>query len=394
MRTIKAEFEVVTPMFLGESVSGNEINCAERIRGASLKGALRFYFRALNWHRIRSASADDRAALKALHAEESAIFGAAVKDKKGGQAAFLLRVSGEPITCKKNMQGLNSMLGYLLGQGLYDGRKNVLTREFIPMGVVFNVDLILKPTLNEQQVQQISDCLLTFGLLGGLGSRARKGFGSVSITSLVINEVEQKLPQTKDEYKKALKHLIGVQTLVAEPPLTAFSAQTQLQVSATSRDPIGLLNKHGLEMGLYRSFGRNGKVFDKTAEQNFREDHDWAYDVRKNEMDKAYLPERAVFGLPHPYFLSNANNFKLAVDSQSGRRASPLFAHVQRLPTGDYLLVHTLMRSQFLPQGINVDIRGGNVRYSISDVNTKVDWDVLTDFLERFKPKSEDVVYG
>jgi CRISPR-associated protein Cmr1 len=55
MTVVTARFQIVTPMFLGGA--GQK---AEGIRPPSVKGALRFWWRALNWGRFRQApGADD-----------------------------------------------------------------------------------------------------------------------------------------------------------------------------------------------------------------------------------------------------------------------------------------------------------------------------------------------
>ena len=48
METIEATFKVVTPMFM----SGADQSQAE-LRTASIKGALRFWWRALAWERLK-----------------------------------------------------------------------------------------------------------------------------------------------------------------------------------------------------------------------------------------------------------------------------------------------------------------------------------------------------
>ena len=65
--TLTAEFKIVTPMFIG----GADQSPSDGIRPPSVKGALRFWWRALNWGKFREApGADDAAALRALHEEE------------------------------------------------------------------------------------------------------------------------------------------------------------------------------------------------------------------------------------------------------------------------------------------------------------------------------------
>jgi len=393
VKIIKAKFEVITPMFLGEStLGGDTVACAEAIRGASVKGALRAHFRALSWSRIRRTLPTDDAALKQLHAEEANIFGSAVMNGKGGQANFLLRSKGERIKPQENMAGNNEALQYLLGMGLFHFKDGLLRRH-IPAGTTFELEFLLKPTLSAEQVQQLKATILAFGFLGGLGSRARKGFGSVTITSLMVNNHVEPLPTTIQEYKTAIRQLIGTKLVNGLPPLTAYSAATRLQISAHGKEALSLLTKHGLEMGLYRSYGRGGWAFKQQAEQNFKADHDWAYDLEKRRADESYLPQRAVFGLPHPYYLSGTH-FSVAVEPETGRRASPLMAHVHKLPDGNCLLVHSIMRSVYLPESIKVNVKTSKQSYQLQAIDNHIDWGKLDTFLARFSPKTEDVIYG
>jgi len=396
MRIIKAKFEVVTPMFLGESPLDKETTlCANEIRGASVKGALRAHFRALNWSRIRNASASNDSALKALHKEEADIFGSAVKEGKGGQASFLLRVKSGEIKVGKDLPNNSPEVQYLLGMGIYNFKLGML-RDHIPAGTLFELELVVKPSLSNTQIAQIKDTLLAFGLLGGLGSRARKGFGSVSILSLSDNGENVSIPSTLSEYKDAVKSLVGSGLTDELPPLTAFSKHTKLQVSAVEKDAMGLLKKHGYEMGRYRGYGRNDrgthKVFGEQALQLFKDDHDWVYDFDKRKETPSFVPKRTVFGLPHPYFTSSG--IKLSFEPKNGRRASPLFAHVHKLGDGGYALVHTVFHSEFLPNSVSVIAKSRNNKRDYSNMNEKVDWTVLDEYLQRFNPKAEDVIYG
>ncbi|MGH8498283.1 MAG: type III-B CRISPR module RAMP protein Cmr1, partial [Methylococcales bacterium] len=87
MNEITATYRIVTPMFIGNADQTTD----DRIRPPSVKGALRFWWRALNWGRFRSADAD---ALRELHKEEARLFGIAADEERGGeQGCFLLKVS-------------------------------------------------------------------------------------------------------------------------------------------------------------------------------------------------------------------------------------------------------------------------------------------------------------
>lgn len=397
MDIIKADFVVTTPMFLGagSAGAGKQPDCADTIRGSSIKGALRAAYRALNWSRVRLAAGNDEQALRQLHADEAVIFGSAAKDEKGGQASFLLRVKSSEIKPQREISGNSDALKYLLGMGLYHFRNGML-RDHIPAETAFILELAIKPSLSLEQKQQLQDCLLFWGLTGGLGSRARKGFGSVSMTSLTVSGKETALPTTKQEYGALLQQLLGKERAPGIAPFTAVSQQTSMQISGEDRNALELLKRHGREMAMYRGYGRNGKTLGQPAEQNFRNDHDWAYALSKREADASYLPKRTVFGLPHPYYLSGAN-FNVAVDAamrgNSTRRASPLFAHVHRLPNGQHLLLHTLYRSQFLPDSLDVQVKTKAQSYTLSSVDKKIDWSVLDRFLDRFTNR-EVIIHG
>ena len=77
-------------MFLG-GASPQEL--ADNIRPPSIKGALRFWWRALNWQRVYRGDSDaqKRSALNDLHQLEAELFGLAHDGKTGGQSRLLLR---------------------------------------------------------------------------------------------------------------------------------------------------------------------------------------------------------------------------------------------------------------------------------------------------------------
>ena len=90
-----------------------------------------------------------------------------------------------------------------------------------------------------------------------------------------------------------------------------------------------------------------------------------------------------MFGLPHPYRLSSG--VKIEVDFSTGRRASPLFAHVHQLPCGQCLLVHSLLKAVFLPQSADVNVKTKGQRdISIGKVDEQINWGVIETFLNRF----------
>jgi len=130
MSIITATYRIVTPMFLGDADQN-----ATEIRPPSVKGALRFWWRALNWGRIRGQCGNDAEALRQLHKEEANLFGAAAEDNKSyGQARFMLRLKYTKDAAKQEFAWDHRPgVQYLLGQGLWHFKEQLL-RGFIAPG--------------------------------------------------------------------------------------------------------------------------------------------------------------------------------------------------------------------------------------------------------------------
>ena len=183
IKKIVFEVETITPMFL----SGADQGKAE-LRAASIKGLLRYWWRALQ-------AEDD---LNKLRDRENGIFGSA--DEGYGASSFSIRIShdGELKSTKDKfpqtsfykvpVEGKTFKINILeyLAYGTYEykrGEGNVFIREYIPSGCKFIVsaNIFRKDYLND-----ILTTIYIFSLFGGIGSRSRNGFGSFNI----LNKVE------------------------------------------------------------------------------------------------------------------------------------------------------------------------------------------------------------
>ena len=376
MPSITATFRIVSPMYL----AGAEQTQAA-LRPPSIKGALRFWWRALNWSRRwdaapaqLSAQGREHAALKSLHQEEARLFGLAATEGGGGQGVFLLTANSQEVL-KSSDQPVNL---YLMGQGLAERGKP--TRKAIEDGKSFTVLLRFKPKTTAEDQKSVADALYAFGLLGALGSRARHGLGSVALTDWQGDGSAYAVPTKRADYILALKNLLPPSLSTALPPFSAFSALTRMDISQTDKTVNGLLNAVGGAQQMYRSYGQgtNGShhVNGKPAEQNFKDDHDL---MLKEHPSRA--PRRVVFGLPHNYFFGSTGK-NVAVNYMPGgkdaRRASPLLLHCHYLSDeaegSQYLAVHTLLKARFLPDGAKI-----NVGRTPCPVN--VDWKVIEDYL-------------
>lgn len=390
MKTLVAKFVITTPMFLG---GAHQQTLA--IRPPSIKGALRFWWRASAWKStFIEAKKDAVQALRNLHMHEARIFGSAADDNATGQGIFLLSVDA-PASRKSTFK---PQLGhrYLLGQGLFEpGRNSRLLRD--PLDAeVFTVKVLFKPLGKKADKAQwkkdqrsLIDAILLWGLLGGLGSRARKGFGSVAIQSLEAEGVGVVIPQNADELKELLVELIG-DRVAEQPPFSAFSQAMRVDISETGGNALSLLNTIGESLQIYRNSGRKfGKVVERDA-RNFRGDADSVRTVAQGRNISKH-PERAAFGLPHNYHFKNVPRSETDIHiepaaSERNRRSSPLFIHVHQFPNGKCCVVQTFLPAMFLPKDDQIEMKA---QRNTQKIAPDIDWSVITDYLDRFAKNSD-----
>lgn len=275
---IKATFEIITPMFIGDGLQN-----ADSIRPTSVKGALRFWWRALVWPKLIKQHNNEDEALEQLRLQEVELFGAAVKGKFGGQGKVSVRVRDDEAPCKVVgywPKDANSPSGYIT-YGLSD-------RKAIAEGYKFIVELICKNTSEEQNIA-LENTLLTFGRIGALGARARRANGVVQIVKL--NEKNVQLDQ--NQYQQWLQTLIH-----QENDFPAFTAFNKHCLMRTFQPNNTVKKAHGALGGTYKDFR-------STIKQG----------------------EKAKLGLP------------LKDYDENSRRASPLFLHVYKLSDSTFLPV-------------------------------------------------------
>ncbi len=204
---LTAKYRVVTPMFL----SGADQNAAE-LRLPSFKGALRFWWRAL------SAERDARN----LREAEDRLFGST---RTGASRVRMAFVHIDVHLGSQNKFARNSWQSYI-GYGLID-KPGQTRRGFIEPGSAFSVRLDAS-RCNEKEFQQLEDALIALGLVGGLGSRARNGWGSITLTSLESDNTVWKAPASVDNLKDELAKRVSGNSPIAD--WSVFSDQSLFAV--------------------------------------------------------------------------------------------------------------------------------------------------------------------
>ncbi|MEW5980209.1 MAG: type III-B CRISPR module RAMP protein Cmr1 [Acidobacteriota bacterium] len=410
MPTIEATYRVTTPMFLG----GAEPQQAE-LRLPSLKGALRFWWRASVWPSIAARGGS----VKDLHRLEAELFGSS--DERVGQSKVSLRLrmdSDMPAAHRVGTQlkDGNSVVGQgvrYLGYGVMEAfastKKNTpagqLTRECLSQPFSFRVGLVVRGALDETQREQILLALKFLGLLGSLGSKARKGYGSLTLSRLIVAGKEVwSPPSSVEELRTALNALFkqalhgrasrnGAAATGGHPPFTALSNHTKVLIvppRETSTSPLRLLDYLGREMIRYRSWGRNGRILGKENEQSekqFEGDHDL---MKKPVAARSSHPERIAFGLPHNY--GREENKKVTpADQDLKRRASPLWLHIHQSSDGaPAIALLCFMPATFLPENRS-DISVGGKRVPLNTDNL---WNPVLSLLDRFSRGRTEEPFG
>jgi CRISPR-associated protein Cmr1 len=345
VKQLHSTYTLVRPMFLGGALpKAAEIG----FRPPSFKGALRFWWRALAWAQVAQETNDVVAALRDLHRREAEVFGSAAGER-GRQSRVLLAADwqpGRPISDNavrsQGRSGQDNGIGYLMGQGL--GGRTAADSGTIRVRATF------LPGTSEEGRQGVERALLVLGLLGGLGSRCRRGFGSLAIEELEGDRrLDLAIPRTVDQLATVLKLLIGDRP-PAQPPYSAFSAQSRIDLSLLGPSAARVHCEVGGKMREFRE-----ALADDT--RRAREAADG------KEPDQP--PDRTIFGLPLQFYFKRDRATVFVEPARNraklDRRASPLLIHIHCLTGesagGRFVALQTFLPAQFLPEQVGVQVR-------------------------------------
>lgn len=301
---ITAQFEVLTPMFL----AGADQNAPE-LRAPSIKGVMRFWYRALDPFFDR---------------HERAIFGSG-GDDDAGQSLLIVRCRpgdrcGESMTFTdarpdqfnqgSGRQTTNGLvyLGYPFGMG-----GNTSRRAMVP-GARFSVEVSCRRAWKNDDQRHLRAALASLwalGHVGALGSRARRGFGAVALTGWQLTDREGS-PVHHDT-------LSALPVLANEESHSAWESGARRGLStirhwfgafgtngSVSRQPhVGNdVNLVARKEGFAKTDWRRALLTLGAELQGFRQRRKPDYDmvkefIRSNGSQPLQrLPDRAVFGLP------------------------------------------------------------------------------------------------
>jgi CRISPR-associated protein Cmr1 len=229
VREIGVRLEVVTPI-LGGAIETRAVDEIDVIRAATVRGHLRFWWRALYAAQHPSASA--------LYARESEIWGRAATDE-GGRSAVEICIHGErtagidssDIQLYDSKDGKATPGAYALWPAREEKKKNTPTAPRRAPGTQFRLTLNAVASCEKE----VRNALRAWILFGGYGGRTRRGLGSLK----VLDDVTAWLPSkvTRD----ALKDLFGFDILDSPthaPGDTPWLGGAALQVGDADRDAM------------------------------------------------------------------------------------------------------------------------------------------------------------
>jgi CRISPR-associated protein Cmr1 len=385
---LETRYRAVTPMFCGGAQPARP-----ELRLTSFKGVLRWWWRALAWPRYGGD-------LEKIRHTEEMLFGSS----KAGQSHVVMRlhnaVKREQLEAGKILRSDGGVIvgegARYLGYGIMEAfaskargsEAGQLTRGCLLAPFDFTVEMRCR-NLDESLRIGLEEALRALGLLGGIGSKNRKGYGSLALTELKLNGASVfSAPTTIGELKEAVAGLYarsGIGTTPfgsnGAPPLPQYTAlseraRTILLSAGNARDPLVLLDRVGREMVRYRSWGHNGTVLHNIPrEHNFRDDHDL---MKLPPAQRPTHPRRIVFGLPHNYYFSGARQTEQVGAEGYDRRASPLLIHIHQCGATP-VAVLSFLPAQFLPPSVRIDVGGKKVGL----VADPLLWQPIEDFLDR-----------
>lgn len=356
MRSEPYDVEIVTPCFLGGARDRAEW------RGASIRGQLRWWFRAV-------AGARFTGDLDAVRKAEEEIFGSTRRSsavrvtpsrgpeaEKGDSGETLLEdgVTPEELASRWGDESRATVNRLRLQRGATSNplhylaygpvAKGHLERPLLPSRtrVGFTLQWVRKPSPDLKELFSLA--LRAWLCLGGIGARSRKGFGSLHLQGC-----------DRKAFEEVVRNLLALgRGFAGEPEWTCLSERSRVLVGdrgfAQGEEALSFL---GSWLIAFRR--RYGKSTDNRTYGGLpvaNRDYEWA--APRGTQPRQGIPDRIGFGLPLPFTRRVDGQFLgesviWGPGEKDPRRASPLLLHVAHFGKG-YFPVLTYLPARFLPQ--------------------------------------------
>lgn len=368
MQSTTLNLEFVTPCFLG----GASPEVPEW-RAASVRGQLRWWFRAVAGGQLGGR-------LETMRKLEASVFGTTHR-----ASALTVRTLGAPHATGKGAPFSfgSALLAHQLAALWGDGSTATIRRlrlnnaegkefpvnplQYLAYGPVDRGQLV-RGCFRAGEAAQLelrwsrspgAEARALFDLalwawlnLGGIGSRSRKGFGSLSAVDATSELAPTQRGALQSQLREKLRGLVEPNGS-SLPEWTCFSSASRVYLG---QRPFPSWHEALSHLGAWlmayrRRYGHpsDGRVLSGLALAS--RDYAWAGNPTA---PGAEVPDRAGFGLPLAFRFRTGGRPETSVlidgeKDDEARRASPLLLHVTRLGAGAYLPVLTYLPARFLP---------------------------------------------
>jgi CRISPR-associated protein Cmr1 len=336
LKTLTVNLETVTPLFLG----GAEPRGTPELRPPSFRGALRYWLRA-------ALGGTTAVNLDQLKDQEGDVFGTTADDAHASRVVVRIANPGWSFRTFSQITSGRAGLAYLLFAAR--GTRHELERKALQG--TFSVTM---STTAEHRMALDRACVALWLLLrlGGLGTRARRGAGT--LRALDVNGMNPDLPslpigaksssQLVDELADGLRRIRSF--LFGKSSSPRLSSASQFDTIHPDMCNIWVADK---------TYSCAEDALDQVGSllQTFRSRRESDYSLVKQAIRSrqplAGPVERAAFGLPIVFYYSSTRDRDTLQATDTERRASPLWVRPVRLVNGEFTVVFTWFRGVFLP---------------------------------------------
>ncbi|MEJ5305700.1 MAG: type III-B CRISPR module RAMP protein Cmr1 [Ignavibacteria bacterium] len=346
MYKITFECETITPMFLA-GVDGK----TPELRPPSIKGAMRFWWRATNAH----------LQLHELKNREAAIFGGSGENE--GRSKFNLKVSVN-----------NYKLEASLRNKIWDSKNNSIRKEYQGMAYLLYSTFMQKDNqrpyfskiffsieISSYQKEVLVEAANSFYILsifGALGSRSRRGGGNFIITKILDdNKIVPSLKLLID-IENNMELVEFIKTVVSQITIKNSNNLKNNTYSNLSSFKVFISDPETSAEECLQIMGNQYKEFRSRREPDYSNIKN--YLISGNNFDTI---EKAAFGLPINYRYRSLNNKSVTIEGhmkkERERCASPLIFKVLAVKnnTINYYPMIVFFERELLPKGDKIIIK-------------------------------------
>ncbi len=380
MKTVTLTLKTITPLFMGGA------NQQAELRTQSFKGLFRYWFRILGGSR----------------AEEKSLYG------WGGDNATQSKIKIS-IKYENNIKNIFKFekefdaRGYVKQNGYnyitfslykrFEKDPNLPGRSYIKEDEIFYITLCFSPLIKDEEIKKILASVWGAFYLGNFGSRLRRGFGSIMVTSIdysginenLINFVKWKIDNNNiiTWYTNQLEVIKGL--FNNEPIKGIPSIKKDFKIYKLNKESLDKIREWITEIQKNRNgrFLANKFTLKKITSRNeiletmgyllmaYRSYYKHDYDIAKNILenrDKLYNKcciKRTAFGLPLNFYFSSLKKGAMIEaknrENNQLRRASPVIFKIidnsDNNSNNIYEGIFIYQKSLFIPEDVTIKLK-------------------------------------